>query len=71
MNTPSFPDLRSTLDIERVVEFEFVRATENAAMRRRSNFPRPANRRMAFRMKPRQSFASVALSSTGRLSNVT
>jgi fructose-1,6-bisphosphatase II len=32
MRTPSLPDLRSTLDIERVVEFEFVRATENAAL---------------------------------------
>ena len=31
MNKLSLPDMRSTLDIERVVEFEFVGATENAA----------------------------------------
>lgn len=33
MNTDaSLPPLRSTLDLERVLEFEFVRATENAAI---------------------------------------
>jgi fructose-1,6-bisphosphatase II len=33
MNSPnSLPPLRSTMDLERVLEFEFVRATENAAI---------------------------------------
>jgi fructose-1,6-bisphosphatase II len=31
----SLPPLRSTLDLERVIEFEFVRATENAALQAR------------------------------------
>ncbi len=32
MNPAELPPLRSTLDLERVLEFEFVRATENAAL---------------------------------------
>jgi fructose-1,6-bisphosphatase II len=32
MSTSSLPPLRSPLDLERVLEFEFVRATENAAL---------------------------------------
>lgn len=32
MNPSDLPPLRSTLDLERVLEFEFVRATENAAL---------------------------------------
>ncbi len=32
---PSLPPLRSTLDLERLLEFEFVRATENAALNSR------------------------------------
>ena len=31
-NSSSLPELRSTHDVERVLEFEFVRATENAAL---------------------------------------
>ena len=31
-HSSSLPDLRSTHDVERVLEFEFVRATENAAL---------------------------------------
>ena len=30
---PPLPDMRSAHDVERVIEFEFVRATENAALR--------------------------------------
>src|ERR1700751_3137454 len=29
---PTLPPMRSTQDVERVLEFEFVRATENAAL---------------------------------------
>ncbi len=32
MNTSSLPPLKSSSDLERVIEFEFVRATENAAL---------------------------------------
>src|SRR5918912_3658001 len=32
MTKPGLPPLRSTNDVERVLEFEFVRATENAAL---------------------------------------
>ena len=32
MNSSDLPPLRSTHDLERVLEFEFVRATENAAL---------------------------------------
>ena len=32
MDSSELPPLRSTLDLERVLEFEFVRATENAAL---------------------------------------
>lgn len=32
MQTASLPPLRSPLDLERILEFEFVRATENAAL---------------------------------------
>lgn len=32
MEAPTLPPLRSPLDLERVLEFEFVRATENAAL---------------------------------------
>jgi len=31
--SPELPPLRSTLDLERLLEFEFVRATENAALK--------------------------------------
>src|SRR5579871_322574 len=33
MSSSDLPPLRSTLDLERVLEFEFVRATENAALK--------------------------------------
>jgi fructose-1,6-bisphosphatase II len=33
MSSSELPPLRSTLDLERVLEFEFVRATENAALK--------------------------------------
>jgi len=33
MPAPQLPPLRSTLDLERILEFEFVRATENAALK--------------------------------------
>jgi fructose-1,6-bisphosphatase II len=32
MNSPALPPMLSTQDVERVLEFEFVRATENAAL---------------------------------------
>jgi fructose-1,6-bisphosphatase II len=32
VSTPGLPPMRSPLDLERVLEFEFVRATENAAL---------------------------------------
>jgi fructose-1,6-bisphosphatase II len=32
MSSPSLPPLKSATDLERVIEFEFVRATENAAL---------------------------------------
>jgi len=32
MTTPALPPLRSPQDLERVLEFEFVRATENASL---------------------------------------
>src|SRR5690349_6303562 len=32
MQNPALPPLRSPQDVERVIEFEFVRATENAAL---------------------------------------
>src|SRR3954469_10153791 len=32
MTSPALPPLRSPLDLERILEFEFVRATENAAL---------------------------------------